>query len=494
LAYLLALMAKPTSTPLPLLLLLLDYWPLRRLSRKAVLEKTPLIAIGVAFMAITIISQSRAAFVLMPGEETPGRIPLILFHNVIFYLWKVVWPVSLSSHYPFPRPMGLSNPMVLAGVIGTVVLLPGLLVSLRWTRALLVGWLFFLVAIFPTMGVIGFTNMIASARYLYLPTIGLMLPLACLLAWFWKVQAAHPRVTMRRVEVLLIGVALSAALSLETRRGLDSWRTTESRFRYLLAVAPQSSILHNNFGVHLFDQGRLDEAIEHYHRALSLAPNYAAAHNNLGNALRRREEHESAVIHFRQAVRHRRGFAKAHMNLAFTLQHLGRLDEAVQHFRQAAEIEPDAPTRHLDLGQALRKLGEIEEAVKHYNRALELKPDYAEAHTNLGNIHQVQGDYDQAIERYAEALRHDPELLEAHYNKGLALKKQGKLDEAIAAFRELVRIYPDHAQARYNLGNLLSRQDKFDDAIAEYETALQLNPDQAQARQELEAARARRDR
>ncbi|MHC4067344.1 MAG: hypothetical protein ACYSUI_22970, partial [Planctomycetota bacterium] len=110
LAYLLALMAKPTSTPLPLLLLLLDYWPLRRLSRKAVLDKIPLIAIGVAFMAITIISQSRAAFVRMPGEETPGRIPLILFHNVIFYLWKVVWPVSLSSHYPSPRPMGLSNP------------------------------------------------------------------------------------------------------------------------------------------------------------------------------------------------------------------------------------------------------------------------------------------------------------------------------------------------------------------------------------------------
>ncbi|MGB8226876.1 MAG: hypothetical protein WCE45_08460, partial [Sedimentisphaerales bacterium] len=113
--YVLALMSKPTSTPLPLLMLLMDFWPLKRLKWQTILEKLPLFVIGAISAVITYVSQSLTLEVITPHAYGPMRVPFIVCHSIIFYLGKMVWPVNLSSHYPFPDPVGLSNPMVLIG-------------------------------------------------------------------------------------------------------------------------------------------------------------------------------------------------------------------------------------------------------------------------------------------------------------------------------------------------------------------------------------------
>ena len=187
-AYFLALMSKPTSTPLPAVMLLMDYWPLNRLSKKTILEKIPLFLMGAIFACITYISQHRTAVTVLPTKYGPEYVPAVLCHNIIFYLYKIIWPVNLSSHYAFPKPFGLTSPMVLAGVIGTCILIPVLLFSLRFTKAALTGWLIFFVAIFPTMGVIGFTNVIASDKFAYLPSVGLLMALTAFLIWLAQFQ------------------------------------------------------------------------------------------------------------------------------------------------------------------------------------------------------------------------------------------------------------------------------------------------------------------
>src|SRR5262249_37073358 len=151
------------------LMLLLDYWPLHQLDRRALLEKSPFFVVGGVFAVIAYISQSRTASVILPSAASPWRVPLILAHNIIFYLYKFLWPFNPAPHYPFPEPFTLSQPMVLIGVIGTVGLLALLIISLRWTRALLTGWLFFFLAILPAMGIIGFTPVIAADRFAYFP-------------------------------------------------------------------------------------------------------------------------------------------------------------------------------------------------------------------------------------------------------------------------------------------------------------------------------------
>ena len=218
--FILALMSKPTVTPLPVVLLLMDYWPLKRLNIKAVVEKLPLLIIAFLSADITYKSQELTAGVLPPSGRGLWDIPLILCHNIVFYLYKLVWPFNLSSHYAFPQTMSLANGMILAGVIGTIILLTILVISWRWTRALVVGWLFFFIAIFPTMGVIGFTNVIASDKYFYFPAIGLLMIAAWALSKLWAGSGGRPPLPAR-VVVILATVGLTAGLFVRNPRLSD---------------------------------------------------------------------------------------------------------------------------------------------------------------------------------------------------------------------------------------------------------------------------------
>jgi len=279
--YVLAWMSKPTSTPLPLLMLLMDFWPLGRLKWRAVLEKLPFLAVGGLSAFVTYISQSRTADVAMPGGHGLERILLILCHNIIFYPCKIVWPVNLSSHYAYPQPLELSNSMVLAGVVGTCILIPLLMISLRWTKAILTGWLFFFVAIFPTMGVVGFTIVIAADKHAYLPSVGLLMLLASFMIWFSNTSTIM-NFSLRRVAVVMLVLILAGAEAVATRRYLVYWRDSVSLNEHILTLTPDAAPVHYELGYTLQLQGRLDQAISHYNKTLLINPNHVDAHNNLG--------------------------------------------------------------------------------------------------------------------------------------------------------------------------------------------------------------------
>jgi len=418
--YVLALMSKPTSTPLPLLMLLLDYWPLNRLGRRAILEKVPLFLIGGVFAAITYVSQARTAVVLVPDERSAMRIVLILCHNIVFYLKKMVWPANLSSHYPFPQPFDVTEPAVLAGVLGTLVLLPALLISLRWTRALLTGWLFFFVAVFPTMGVIGFTNVIASDKYVYLPSVGILLVLAWALNHLWggpwRVVAPTAGRTAMGVAALIVAAMEIAA----TRRYLSHWKDTDALYRHMLSLAPQSWGLHCNFGNFFVGQGRLDEAIRQYDEALRLQPGLAEVHGNMGNALAAQ----------------------------------GKIDEALHHYRQVVRLKPDYPQGHTNLGRALADLGRLDEAIHHYNEALRLKPNLPGALNNLAWLLATQEgtpwfDPVRAVELARQACEQTNDQHPDHLDTlAAAYAAAGRFPEAVSTARRAVELALSLGQTR----------------------------------------------
>jgi len=187
--FVLALMAKPTITPLPALLLLVDFWPLGRLNGRAVLEKAPLLAIAGISAIITVISTSvNTSSVALLGENSLAQLPLKICYLIVFYLCKIVWPANLSSIYLLPQPMALSQPLVLGAVAGTCVLILLLVVSLRRTRAPAMASLFFIVAISPTFGVVQYSWVAASDKYVYIPAIGLLM----VLAWLLEQLAGDP--------------------------------------------------------------------------------------------------------------------------------------------------------------------------------------------------------------------------------------------------------------------------------------------------------------
>ncbi len=448
LMYVLSLLSKPSTIGIPILLLILDLWPLRRLSKKAVLEKVPLFVMAGIAAIVTFISQSTAASVTLPTESGLIRVLLIFCHNIIFYLKTVVWPVNLSWYYPFPEPFNLSHPMVAFTVIGTCILIPALLISLRWTHSLVVGWLFFFVAIFPALGVIGFHPMIAADRHMYLPVIGFLLPAGWLFSRCWA-----DRVT--RQIVLIAAVALLAVSEFVlTRHYLTFWRNTETVYKYMLEFSPNVATLHNNLGNVLKDSDKIEEAIQHFERSLQLSPDSAVVHNNLG----------------------------------ITLTKLGRTDEAIEHYRKALKLKPNLSAAHYNLATALSAQGKTDEAIAEYREALRLRPDDVDALSNLAFALAQQQNFDEAIEYYKKALGLEPDNVIAHGRLGLALANIGKIDEAIEQFRIVLKARPDDVEMYCNTGILLEQKGKIDEAIEQYREALQINPEFTRARQLLEAA------
>jgi hypothetical protein len=362
--YLLALVSKPTSVPLPALMLLLDFWPLKKLKWRRVSEKIPFFVIGGIFAIITYISQTRTAGSISPGRAGLWRITLIVCHNIIFYLYKIIWPVNLSSHYPFPEPLSLSQSAVLAGVIGTCILVSLLIVSLRRTRAAFTGWLLFFVAILPTLGVVGFTNVIASDKFVYLPSIGLLMILAAFLGWLCRIANVR-KSAIGCVMIFIIVLIVACAEAVAVRSYLVYWRDSVAYFQRMVSIQPRLYLAHYNLGVPYGKLGRYAEAIDSYKQAIRLKPDYAEAHNNLG------------------AI-----YGK-----------LNRYDEAIDSYKQAVKIKPAAVTYN-NLGAIYTKLGRYTEAIGAYKQAIKVKPNYAEAHFCLSLTYILNGDKASALKEY----------------------------------------------------------------------------------------------
>jgi len=446
LTFVLAVLAKPTTTPLPVVALLLDWWPLRRLNWRAVLEKIPLLAISVASAIITGISQSRAAWVASPAEQSFGRILLILGHNVVFYAEKAIWPANLTPHNPFPAPLDLTNPRVLLSLIATLVLLAVLAVSLRWTRAACAGWLIFLAAIFPTMGAIGFTNVIASDKYAYFPALGWLLLLAAGLGrlWDWCGQTDLGRNLRRLLPVAVVGLMLVQIRA--TRGQLALWANSETLGRHMLALAPYSPIVHNALAGELLRSGRLDEAARHCREALRFHPQDHKAHTNLGNILAMQQRWEEAVAHLEEAARLKPDYDPAYNGLGAALADQGKLDEAIPHFERALAINPHNADACCNLGNVLAARGRLEEAASRFAQAIGLRHNFPEAHNNLANVLWALGKPEQAIPHYREAIRLKPALADAYYNLARLLASMGRHAEAAEALRSGLRQVPGDAR------------------------------------------------
>jgi tetratricopeptide (TPR) repeat protein len=476
--YLLALMSKPTSTPLPVLMLLLDFWPLKRLKWQSFLEKIPFFILGGIFAIITYISQTSTAGSTLPTGTGIWRIPLILCHNIIFYLYKIIWPVNLSSHYPFPDPMNLSQPMVLAGVIGTCILIPLLLTSLRWTRAAFTGWLFFFVAILPTMQIIGFSNVIASDKFAYIPSFGLLMILTSFLC--------NLRLkSISSVAVILFVLILASAESLATRSYLTHWRNTVGLFKYMLSKAPNAPSLHNNFGNAFLELGRYQDAIEALKQAIRIKPDLAEAHYNLGVAYHRLGRYKDAIEALKQAIRIKPDLAEAHCNLGVAYGELGRYQDAVESYKQAIRIKPDYAEAHYNLGVACGKLGRGKDEIEAYKQTIRIKPDYAEAHYNLGNAYHRLGRYQDAIEAYKQAIKIKPDYADAYINLGISYEDIGRHQDAVEVYKQALRIKPDYVDAYINLGVTYYKLGRYQDAVETYKQTIRIRPDYAEAHYNL---------
>ncbi len=454
--YVLALLSKPTAVPIPAVMLLMDYWPLGRFKWKMIYEKLPFIVLGGTSAIITYISHMKTAGISVAYKGGIGESILILCHNIIFYLYKVICPVNLSSYYAFPRPIDLSAPIVVWGVIGTCILIPLLIYSLRWTRSLFVGWLVFFVAIFPTLGVIGFSFGIASDKYAYLPSIGLLM----MLTWFLsKVSFSGDlgKRTLRGIIIGLIVLILAGAETSATRGYLSQWHDTDRLLTYMLRMDPDAPPVHNMLGILQANEGKYDKAIEHYDQAIKGWSEYPAAYHNLGNAHRNQGNYDLAIGYYRKAVELKADDAEAHNDLGVCLAKKGSLEDAVDHFRNALRIKGDSAEIYHNLGNALIFQGKLDEGIEQLQKTLEINNDNFEAlnrpvvHKMVADVFYKQGKYDEAIEEYNEALSLEPKMLAVLNSLAEVYLAKGNMAQAVGSWQRAIEIKPKWPEVLNNL-------------------------------------------
>ena len=398
----LGLAAKPMLVTLPVCLLILDFWPLRRFDttpvRQLILEKAPLAVLAVIVAVLTIVGQKAAGAMATVNDLPLGLRAANVLRSYAIYLWMTVWPSGLAIVYPFPE----SYPPV--EIVAALAVLAGVSYLVWQRRAtapwLLAGWLWYVVVASPTIGFIQVGPQPYADRYTYLPSI---LPLVA-------VAISLCAVTGEKM-FRMAGFALAAVLAVVSWVQIGTWRNDFTLYRHAIAVAPGASIVYQNLGVALEKQQKFNEAIKNYNLALQLNEKQFAPHLNIG--------------------------------LAYLQS--GRPAEAMGPLLRARELQPNNPVPRYHYSRALLESGKLDEAVAEARQALPLATTpgmVSTLHMQIGLAAYIRKDDSAALASFTEAIRVDPENWAARKNAGIALGNLGRNAEAIAQLEAYLRANP----------------------------------------------------
>ena len=455
----LGLSAKLMLVTTPFVMLLLDFWPLRRLVAggwltgenrarfaRVVLEKVPLLALAAGASVLAFVYQHQSGTV-SSLDELPAAVR-VANAAVAYgrYLEQTVWPAGLTIFYPHPKD---TLTALQIGGFGLLLAAITAVAIWQWRRRpyLAVGWFWYLGTLVPVIGLVQIGGQAISDHFTYVPLIGVFMMIA------WVGAELVGRGAVRRAVFAGAAAAVLLVLAVSSWIQVGHWRDTESVFGRAIEVTDRNHVAHAIIGIVHLRNHRLDEAMAQLSTSLRIEPAY-----NLANA-----------------------------NLGFALALTGRLDEAIVHYRRALRSRPDDPETRNNLGVALARKGDLEAAITQFEAALMVNPDLAKAHHNLGRCFVTKGDFDRALTFFAEALRLQPDLFDAHNDYARALVQADRLEEAVARFGLALRIRPDAVDVLDNLGRALEALGRTQQALVHYRKAIRLAPDgtAAEIRQRL---------
>jgi tetratricopeptide (TPR) repeat protein len=376
------LMAKPMLVTTPAILLLLDYWPLKRINNaksfwQMTREKLPLFALSAGSAIVALALQ-------VHSPSSVGQLPLAwrvenALVSCVTYIWQIFWPANLGAFYPHPdNRLSLWQFALAAALLIAITLIA--LKSRRTRPYLLVGWLWYLIMLVPVIGIIEVGLQGHADRYTYLPHIGLYLALT------WLIVDLCASLPHRKQILATTGAAVVVVLTFCACKQTTYWRNSETLWTHTLAVTKDNDVALTNLGTLLMERGRLDDALSDFQAALAVRSHSEHRHYNLSLAL-------------------------IHDSVGNVLARKGRLDEAIVHLQQAIDLRPDFPHAHYNLGTVLFQKGDLDGAIAQWRITLSIHPDDAGAHTSLGNALVQKGLLRGAADHYEKALRADPDSI-----------------------------------------------------------------------------------
>jgi protein O-mannosyl-transferase len=366
----LGLMSKPMLVTLPLVMLLLDYWPLQRMEQTKIMglasEKWPFFLLTAVSCVVTFLAQRNEAVASLQKVSLGSR-----FENALaaypWYLQKMIWPVDLAVFYPLPKHISGIH-LATAAVILIFISVFAWRTS-RQNPCLLMGWLWFLGTLVPVIGLVQVGDQATADRYSYFPLIGIFIAIVFGLAK-WSDPFRIPKIVLAGSGVLI----LAACLAL-TKNQLPYWRDSESLFIHALAVTKDNALAHLNLGAAFEADEKSEAALTQYHEALRLDPQNYEADNNIGKLLYEMNQPQAALDYCLKAVQLNPKRAQLHNNLGIVLAELNRFDEARGQFSEAMQLDVNYAPPHFQTGKTLLKQGRDAEAMPHLLAALKIEPD-----------------------------------------------------------------------------------------------------------------------
>ena len=495
-AFACGLMSKPMVVTLPFTLLLLDYWPLRRISfawesreqwlssqRKLFVEKWPLFLMTVLSCIITFFAQ-RVGGTVATLERLPllGRISNAAI-SCCRYVLLIFWPNPLTAYYYYAS----HNISVLATVLSVIAIL--LITAVCWRVRkerpyCLIGWLWFLGTLAPVIGIIQVGEQSMAERYTYVPSIGI------LFAAVWLIGDAVAKSPKLRTAALLLAVGAIAACAVKTEAQVKVWKDTTALFTNVLEVDPRGELPNLSLGIAYMNHGKFAEAQEYYDRALNYKPstylalsysafcqmiscepneprNLPLAKQRLDQALLLNPQSPDVLtnlalwssmmgkpkdeeVYCRQALAVNPYFTGARLYLSDALQAQSKLDEALGQNRLVLVTEPDNTDALNNIGGLLDRMGLSDDAIKSFQQSLTVKPAQAMPHSKIGRIYMGEHQFSAAAEEFVQALRFSPSDSNAHDDLGVAYYQMGDFEKAAEQFGEAARMNPADAGARRN--------------------------------------------
>lgn len=445
--FLLGLLSKVNIFVLPFLLLLIDWLQIRPINKKMFIDKIPYAVLSVVFVLIGIIPKSSIL-----SSTTLSEKILMGSKSTVFYLWKFIAPINLSILYPHEGIISFSSISLLVSFIGLLLILTAVINSLRWTRKIAFGFLFFFVGVAPTF--VHFNRnasialkdstgvQFASDHYLYFPVFGLIFLVILSLTYLWNKQEYSGQLQKKRgIIAVCASLVLLLFASLSYAQAAH-WKNSETLFTHVLKLYPYSTASRTALSVIYRKTGRLEDE---------------------------KKILEDGLIFGRSA--------KLLTGLASIAARNGDIVSADKYYDEAIAADPTYSEPYFGKGVMLLKQGKRDEAFASYNKAIELDPVYVAAYNNLGSMMHDEGNNKEAERYFLKAISINKASVEGQFNLGTVYREQGRNDEAMMQFEIALQLDSSLNAARLELSTLYLEKGRNSDAFAQVRNVLEHDPE-----------------
>jgi len=410
--FMMALMSKPMVVTLPCVLLLLDFWPFKRLEKekiyRLVKEKIPFIVLSTGSSVITLVAHKNAAALHTLADVSMAHRLANAAVAYVMYIKKTLWPADLAAFYTIPVHYPAWQ---VAACLALLCAVTVMVIKASKQPYLFVGWFWFLGMLVPVIGIVswGFHKM--ADRFTYLPSIGIFISIV------WGVEALFKKLKISKKVMAAVSLSILMMLSMVSWVQVGYWKNFITLFAHANKVSPENWWGLTALGGAYAHEGRTGKSIELYREALAINSGFPAAHFMLGESLVK----------------------------------MGRKKEALAAFSKALQLNTEMTAALAAKAEILIEQGKLTEGKHLLLRALEINPAAADVHFSMGNLKIIQGKIDDAVSHFRKSLAADPDSSSAHNNLGVALYGQGKINEAAFHLKEAMRLNPKLQWMRDNV-------------------------------------------